>query len=202
MNPPDWRDFAFDEGVLPEPISDGGRLVLWLPADRDGNFQYWERIGNVARAEITLEDGLCATAATSIRARQLLRRSLGQLLRRLREPKGNRDFSLPNGRSAQQCGERRTDLMLVWTEDQESLLDLDRVKSRWPQAERFQKLGRNLVLGLRRGTRKSAEATRGESRHRRHRHRAVRVSTPSSCWPPPAEPATAARKRPRSPTWA
>jgi len=146
MNAPDWRGFAFDQGVLPEPISEGGRLVLWIPADRDANFQYWERVGNVARAEITVADGLGATAATSIRARQLLRRSLGQLLRRLREPRGNRDFSLPNGRSAQQCGERRTDLMLVWTADQEILLDLDRVKSRWPQADRFQKLGPNLVL--------------------------------------------------------
>jgi len=146
MNLPDWRGFAFDQGVLPEPISEGSRLVLWIPAERDGSFQYWERVGNVARAEITVEDGLCATAATSIRSRQLLKRSLGQLLRWLRERKGNRDFSLPNGASSQQCGERRTDLMLVWAEDKDSLLDLARVKSRWPQGTRIQQLGRNLFL--------------------------------------------------------
>jgi len=146
MNLPDWRGFALEQGVLPESISEGSRLVLWIPADRDGNFQYWERVGNVAHAEITLADGLSATAATSIRARQLKRRSVGQLLRRLREPKGNRDFLLPNGTSCQQCAARRTDLMLVWTEDKDSLLDLARVKSRWPEAKQFQQLGRNLFL--------------------------------------------------------
>jgi len=146
MNLPDWRGFALDEGVLLEPNSDGSRLVIWIPADRDGNFQYWERVGNVTRAEITVEDGLGVTAATSIRARQRLKRSLGQLLQRLREPKENRDFSLPNGGSSRQCGERRTDLLLVWREDKDDSLDLERVKSRWPQGNRFQKLGRNLFL--------------------------------------------------------
>jgi tetratricopeptide (TPR) repeat protein len=146
MNAPDWRGFAFDENVLPEAIADGSRLVVWVPADRDGEYQYWDRVGNVARAEITELDGLRATAATSIRARQSVKWRLGQLLGRLREPKENRDFTLPNGDSSRQCGDRRTDLLLVWHEDKDALLDLERVKSCWPQGKQFQKLGRNLCL--------------------------------------------------------
>jgi tetratricopeptide (TPR) repeat protein len=146
MNPPDWRGFAFDDGVLAEPISDGNRLVLWIPDDRDGRFQYWQRVGNVARAETTVDDGLVATPAASIRAKEPLKWSVGQLLRRLRDRRENRDFLLPNGRSSWQCGERRTDLLLVWTEDLAAPLDLERVKSRWPQGSRFQKLGHNLCL--------------------------------------------------------
>jgi hypothetical protein len=160
MNAPDWRNFAFDQGILPEPITDGNRLVLWLRGDRDATFQYWDRVGNVARAEITLADGLCATPATSIRARQRIRGGVGQLLRRLREPKGNRDFLLPDGGSSEQCGERRTDLLLVWTEDKEAALDLDRIKSRWPHGTGFWKLGSNfyLVSGI-----ESQRARRGDA---------------------------------------
>ena len=47
-------------------------MVFWLPASRDREFQYWERIGTVPRAEIKVEHGICATPATSIRARQRL----------------------------------------------------------------------------------------------------------------------------------
>src|SRR5690242_17230189 len=84
----DWQDLILDRGILREPISDGSRLVLWVPGDRDGTFQYWERIGNAARAEVTVDEGLCATAATSIPARQRLGGLFGKLLGRLREAKG------------------------------------------------------------------------------------------------------------------
>ena len=77
---------------------------------------------------------------------QSIRRSLIPVLRRLCRRKETRDFALPNGRSAQQSGERQTDLALVWTSDNEEPVDLERVKSRWPNAKRVQKLGRNLAL--------------------------------------------------------
>src|SRR5262249_30010035 len=146
MNTPDWRAFVFDNGVLPEPSSDGSRLVLWVPTERYGNFQYWERVGNVARAQITVSDGLPSTAAASIRANQPLKRRLGQVFERLRESKDNRDFALPNGGTSRQCGDRRTDLLLVWTDDKDEALDLERVKTNWPQGKSFQKLGRSLAL--------------------------------------------------------
>ena len=115
MNLPDWRTFAFDQGILAEPISDGNRLVVWLPDDRDATFQYWERIANVSRGEIISAQGLCATPATSVRARQRLRGGLGRLLQGLRPSNKNRDFLLPDGSSSEQCGERRTDMLLVWS---------------------------------------------------------------------------------------
>ena len=69
MNRPDWPGFSLDAGILAEPSSEGSRLIFWVPIERDRTFQYWQRIGSVTHAEITVEDGLCATAATSIRAR-------------------------------------------------------------------------------------------------------------------------------------
>jgi tetratricopeptide (TPR) repeat protein len=146
MKTPDWRNFVFDDGILPEPISDGNRLVLWLPRDSDGGIQYWERVGNVVRAETSAEGGLFATPATSVRARQRTRGGLGHFLRRLGQSKERRDFLLPNGIASEQCGERRTDLLLVWSEDMGGLLDEARVKSRCPEGKGFQKLGPNLYL--------------------------------------------------------
>ena len=48
-------------------------------------------------------------------ARQRLRGGLGQLFKGLRRSNKNRDFLLPDGSSSEQCGERRTDLLLVWS---------------------------------------------------------------------------------------
>jgi tetratricopeptide (TPR) repeat protein len=145
MNPPDWRNFVFNKGLLLEPASDGSRLVLWLPGDRDSNFQYWQRIGSVARAEVTSDDGLCALAATLVPARQRIRRSLGQLWAGLRKSKGNRNFLLPDGTSSEQCGARQSDLLLVWAQDGEPLDD-QRILARWPLGKEVRKLGQNLFL--------------------------------------------------------
>jgi len=146
MNAPDWQGFVCDQGILAEPTADGGRLVLWVPAERDPSFQYWERVANVARGEITITEGLCTTAATSIRARQRVRGVVGRLWDRLRPPRGSRAFLLPNGKSALQCKDRQSDLLLVWPEDKTTVLELDQLKSKWPEAKRFEKLGHGLFL--------------------------------------------------------
>src|SRR5579883_1701523 len=142
----DWQDLVLDNGILRESMSDGSRLVLWVPGARDGTFQYWERVGIAARAEVTVAEGLCATAATSIPVRQRLGGLFGKLLGRLREAKGSRDFVLPGGGSAEQCGERAADLMLVWAEDPNAVLEADRIQARWPEGGRHQRLGPNLYL--------------------------------------------------------
>ncbi|HEV3164227.1 MAG TPA: tetratricopeptide repeat protein [Isosphaeraceae bacterium] len=142
----DWRRVAFDDGVLTEPNQDENRLVLWVPGEREKSFQYWERISNVARAEVTSEAGLCSTAASSIRARQKVRGVLGKLLPALEGSSKDRSWTLPNGEGAEQCGERQTDLILVWPEDDEAPLDESQLKSRLPQSKRFQKIGKNLFL--------------------------------------------------------
>ena len=146
MKVPDWRSFALNEGVLPEPIADDNRIILWLPGSCDRGFQQWERISNVVRAEIRVEQGICATAATSIRARQQVRGFFGKLLQRFRGTPGDRSWVLPNGDSADQEGKRQTDLMLVWAEDETTPLDETRIKSRWPVSKRFQPIGKNLFL--------------------------------------------------------
>ena len=76
MKTPDWGNLALGEGVLREPVREGNRLVFWLPASRDQDFQYWERIGTVPRAEIKVEHGICMTPATSVQTRQRLEKGL------------------------------------------------------------------------------------------------------------------------------
>jgi tetratricopeptide (TPR) repeat protein len=146
MKQPDWRDFALDDGMLREANADGGRIVVWLPVDRDADHQYWERIANVTRGDIAIDQGLCTTGATSIRARQRVRGFAGKLWSRLLTSNHNRDFPLPNGGSAEQCGDRQNDLILVWSEEQGGSLDETRMQSKWPKAGRIQKLGQNLFL--------------------------------------------------------
>ncbi len=71
---------------------------------------------------------------------------VGQLWHRLREPKGKRDFLLPNGASAEQCGDRQNDLMLVWSEDDAGIARRGSAQvATGPRLKRFQKLGRKPV---------------------------------------------------------
>src|SRR5437762_2532800 len=88
MAHPDWHDLDLDVGVLPEPVSDQDRVVLWLPGSLDGGFRHWERIGTVPGAEVSAEQGLGATAATSVRARQPRLGWFGKFLQKFRKPPG------------------------------------------------------------------------------------------------------------------
>jgi tetratricopeptide (TPR) repeat protein len=142
----DWRGVILLDGLLREPESDESRLLVWLPAEIEGDFQYWERIGNVARGEIVVEEGLCATPATSIRARRRVKGLFGKLLGRFGEGRGKRSFALPSGEWVEQCGERSADGLLVWPDDPAEDLDEERVRSRWPEARRHRRLGPRLFL--------------------------------------------------------
>jgi tetratricopeptide (TPR) repeat protein len=146
MNAPDWRTFALEPHIQAAPPADGNRLVLWLSTERDHSFQYWERISSVARAPISAEAGICATAATSIRARQRAAGALARIWHRLVASRRARDVILPDGSTAEQCGERRTDLALAWPEDDSAALDLPRLQARWPEAKGFVKLADQLYL--------------------------------------------------------
>ncbi len=57
---PDWQQLAFSEGILPEPIPDNRRIVLWLVPDRERGSCSWERIASVAGAKVTGEQNICA----------------------------------------------------------------------------------------------------------------------------------------------
>jgi tetratricopeptide (TPR) repeat protein len=146
MKIPDWRKLSLAEGVLLEPSQMDNRLVLWLQGSRDGDTQHWERIANVPHAKITLEEGICATPATAIRARQRCRGFFGKLLQRFQKGSQEQTWMLPNGEPAEQCGERESDLLLAWTEDEAAALDEPQLAARWPNNTRLKKLGNNLFL--------------------------------------------------------
>ncbi len=200
MNQPNWREFALEEGMLREAISDGGRIVLWLPTDRDGSFQYWERVANVTRGEIAIDHGLCTTGghfdSSQADVCAASRASSGT---GCSDPSENGTSCFPTVPPAEQCGERQNDLILVWSQEQGGILDEGRIQSRWPKAERIRKLGHNLFLvaGV------TSRRTRNRAWRRRH-HRAARAPArmPRRSWPPRGGQAPARKKPPRSPTWA
>ena len=142
MTIPAWPKLALHNDVLLEPALDDTALAVWLKGKADSGFQYWERIGTVARARIVVEDGICAT----IHARRRLVGLLGRLLQRFDRSTGNRTWILPNGDSTEQWGERKTDLMLAWSEDGAATLDTASVKVQWPQCEQVQQIGKNLFV--------------------------------------------------------
>jgi tetratricopeptide (TPR) repeat protein len=139
------RTFILNEGIIPEPNPEANRIALWLPAGRQGRFINWERISNLTNTEFMVEPGIRATGATLVRARQPIHGLFGKLLSPFRKS-GEPTWMLPNGESAEQCGERQSDLLLVWSDDEATLLDETWVKSRWPTSNRFQPLGKNLYL--------------------------------------------------------
>jgi tetratricopeptide (TPR) repeat protein len=147
MRTPDLGRLVLDDGVLVEPAREGNRMVFWLPASRDQEFQYWERIGTVPRAEIKSEHGVCSTLATSVRARQRLGGSLlTRLARRLTRTAGDEAWTLPNGQPAEKCGERKTDLLLAWLEDESMAFNEESARTHWPGLTRFQPIGNRLFL--------------------------------------------------------
>jgi tetratricopeptide (TPR) repeat protein len=145
MRKADWRTVDLVEGILREPGPDPNRLILWLPGKSEGGLRCWERIATVPGADITVEQGLCATAATALRAQQS-QGFFGKLLGRFRKQTGTQTWVLPNGETAQQQGERQADLLLAWAEDESTPLDETRLRARWPEGKRFQRIGKNLFL--------------------------------------------------------
>lgn len=145
MQPLDRRTLQLNEGILREATPDD-RMILWLPRGRDGSFRYWERVVSVAGAAVLEDQGLRATLAASIGARQRIRGLLGKLIPRLGGPAGTRVLTLPDGGSAEQSGERRTDLMLVWSVDESAPLDESRIRARWPASREVEPIGAHLFL--------------------------------------------------------
>src|SRR5262249_9448427 len=135
-----------DAGVLREPLSEDNRIVLWLPGDRAGGFQHWERVGNVPGAEVSVAQGLCATAATLVRARQQVGGFFAKLVQRFRKPGDNATWVLPSGETAEQVGDRQTDLLLVWPDQEAVPVEEAQLQARWSQAKRFRKIGKALFL--------------------------------------------------------
>ena len=119
---------------------EGERIVLWLPGSREGDYRHWERVSSVARAEVSVAQGICSIPANSVRAREPCAGFLGKLWQRWRGPVRGRAWILPHGRSAEQRGERATDVVLAWAADG-AVLDEVRVRLHWPESKRLEQLG-------------------------------------------------------------
>ncbi len=147
MKNPDWSNLELGDGVLREPVREGNRLVFWLPESRDQDYQYWERIGTVPRAEIKVEHGFSMTPATSVRARQKLGGGLlGKLARKLGGTGGKESWTLPNGQAVEKCSELKTGLLLAWPENESVPLNEASVRAQWPELTRFQPVADRLFL--------------------------------------------------------
>jgi tetratricopeptide (TPR) repeat protein len=146
MRTPDWRRVVFSEGVLAEPIADDNRLAVWLPEGSDGAFEYWQRVAAVAGAEVVVAQRVCAMAATAIHARRKAGGVLVKLLERLRAARSDRSFVLPDGALVEQCGNKESDLILVWPKEETSALDEAQIRAQWPEAKACRKIGDNLFV--------------------------------------------------------
>jgi tetratricopeptide (TPR) repeat protein len=142
MNQPDWKNIELDEGVLREPVAEADRLVIWLPVE-EGADRLWERISTSPRAGLGEVQGVCAIAANAVRARP---KAKGLLRKLFRGSTGDQSWLLPGGGSAEQVGERQTDLALAWSADEAAPLDAARIRARWPGSRRVRRLGKNLYL--------------------------------------------------------
>jgi len=140
---PDWQQFHLDHGVLREPSPDRRGIVLWLRRPAENGARRWERVSNVSGAEVGGDNGVFATAATTIQAQER-GGMFGRLLRSFRKSTEATTWVLPVGGTAEQVGTRQTDALLAWS-DVGPLAD-EEVAARWPQAVRRQRLGSNLFL--------------------------------------------------------
>ncbi|WP_406694563.1 tetratricopeptide repeat protein [Singulisphaera sp. Ch08] len=147
---PDGRPLILSDGVLTESASGDGRLVLWLPGARANGFRHWDRVGTAAGATVTSSEGIASVAAVLTPARQRVGVGVSALLRRLVRTKAEPSWTLPGGGNCERSGPRRTDLRLVWAEDETGSLDEARIKGRWPALHEIRRIGRDLyvVIGV------------------------------------------------------
>jgi|SRR5260370_1184706 len=57
-----WQKLELFKGILREPSLDGNRLIIWIPEAIEGKAQSWERVSNIAGAEISEDRGVYSTA--------------------------------------------------------------------------------------------------------------------------------------------
>jgi tetratricopeptide (TPR) repeat protein len=55
-------------------------------------------------------------------------------------------WRLPNGSLAETCGARQHELLVVWSDSENALLDEKGIQARWPQSQRIRGIGKNLFL--------------------------------------------------------
>jgi tetratricopeptide (TPR) repeat protein len=142
----DWCRIPLADGLLREPALDGQGLAVWFGGERGTEFQDWERVASLPHAEYTVEPGIGAVAAIAVPVRQPIQTVWGKLWKRLQKASEGRSWLLPNGEQGVQCGERRTDLLFVWAEVDNAVLDEAWIKSHWPACGDVRRIGQGLFL--------------------------------------------------------
>lgn len=138
--------FELDPVNLREPSPDPNRLIFWVPGGVHWGFHHWDRITTIAGARVSIEQGLGTIPAVSIGFRQKVHHFLGWLWHRFRKADPGFAWVLPNGETAEETGERQTDLLLVWAEEESTPLDEKIVQQRWPRCRRIAKIGPGVFL--------------------------------------------------------
>jgi len=148
MELPDGRPLKVDGEVLVESTSGDGRLIMWLPGAQVGGFQHWDRVGPAAGASVIAFEGLCSVAAILTPARQRTGLGISNILRRAIQSKIEPSWKLPGGGSCERSGPRRTDLLLVWPQNEADTLDEARLRARWTTSKEIRRIGPDLALVL------------------------------------------------------
>src|SRR5260370_16270476 len=91
MSLPNWQKLHLAEHILREATPDKTNIVVWVARGLAGGAKRWERIGNVVGREISAAQGVLATAATAVTAKERVRSLFGKLFGFIRQ---TRVFSL------------------------------------------------------------------------------------------------------------
>jgi tetratricopeptide (TPR) repeat protein len=142
----DWPSLVLDDGVLREPSPGDDRLILWLRGRRQDGYQYWERLSSVVGAPLMADAGLCAVSAASILARRRVGGVVGALLKPFRKAPTETTWSVPDGTTVEEAGERKSDLALVWFEREDRSSAETRIRARWPASRRVQRVAGTLFV--------------------------------------------------------
>jgi tetratricopeptide (TPR) repeat protein len=135
-----------DPQIIAEPSVAEQSLAFWLPGPCEGRTQLWERISNVAQSEFTPDPGILAIGATMVPARQQFLGLVGRLMRLFHKGTAGQTWMLPSGAAVEQCGQRHSDLILVWTPTEDVCLDEAWIRKRWPRSKQSQRIGKNAFL--------------------------------------------------------
>ena len=119
MNQPDWRDFALEEGMLAKRPRTRAGSSSGFPPTETRAFNTGNASPTSPAAEIAIDQGLCTTGGHLDSSPATGRRDSWASSGIACADRGDkRDFQLPNGAAAEQCGDRQSDLILVWSEEQ------------------------------------------------------------------------------------
>jgi len=148
MHLPDWRTLTFVDGVQWEPTPDAARLVLWTINPKDKS--HWNRVSSLSGARVDCSDNVCRIAANLVPTETRSRSFLTSFLRLFRKCPEGATWFMPGGAMARQCGERRTDVLLVWSADERHTLDAPAIAALWPSSEKVVQLATSLfvVIGV------------------------------------------------------